>query len=357
VGYLIKTYKSEILPVLESSQMLTLQTNLLDNKEPLHLNVRCGALCFLVDVAEHCASSAKALAGTLLPHLLELASHTSPLLRQVSVYGLGILIKLHLDTLGNADDMAAIVRALVTAAFEAADRDEEDMQCATTNAVSSLIYLIEAAPGHAGVTKAGVDGAQLLGAIVEFLPAAGDQIEARLVHDWFFRQIACAAPGIVAAGGSNLVSLLAMVVDIVQAHFHEFYSLLAVAAESGELYAQLDDGFLLEDEHLTRSIPQLVPALQAKFGDAVVQQATSALSAAQQSALANPCSVGEMLRHQFIDAATHGVAQEIVENSIKFSSSLTGSGQATLIASGLVRHEVLAAAAAAGGGRGAGAAC
>ncbi len=349
VGYLIKTYKSEILPVLESSQMLTLQTNLLDNKEPLHLNVRCGALCFLVDVAEHCGASAKVLAGTLLPHLLELAPHASPLMRQVSVYGLGILIKLHLDSLAKPEDMAAVVRALVTAAFDAPDRQEEDMLCATTNAVSALIYLIDNAPNHPGVKSAGVDGLQVLKAIVDFLPASGDQIEARLVHGWFLRQVGNATPGIVASDGSNLSSLLSKVVDIIQAHFQEFFGLLAVAVESEELYAQLDDGFLLEDEHLQSTIPQLVPALQRKFGDAVVQQALSSLTPAQQSALGNPASVAELLRPRMIDASMQEMAQGIVDNSLKFSSSITGSGRLTLIASGLASQQAVAAATAGGG--------
>lgn len=349
VGYLIKVYKSEVLPVLESSTMLTLQTNLLDNKEPLHVNVRCGALCFLVDVAEHCGASARVLATTLLPHLLELAPHASPLMRQVAVYGLGIVIKLHLEALSNAADMAAVVRALVTAAFDAPDRLQEDMVCATTNAVSALIYLIDNAAGHPGVKSAGVDGAQVLKAIVDFLPATGDQIEARLVHGWFFRQVANATPGIVASDGSNIGALLSKVADIVQAHFQEFFSLLAVAVESEELYAQLDDGFLLEDEHLQVAIPQLLPALQGKFGDGAVKQALSSLTPAQQSAVANPASVAELVRPHMISGNMQEMAQAIVDNSLKFSSSLAGSGRLTLIASGLASQAAAAAAAGSGG--------
>lgn len=346
IGALVKIYKGELLPLLQETGLLTLYFNLADNLEPMHCTVRGGGLAFSVDVVEHCGTAARELVPRVLPHLLDLTSHEVPMMRQLATYGLGVVVAQHLPAL-SAGDVTRTVQGLARAAFKDPLAAHEDMQVATVNAISALIKTLNHAAGHAGFAAAGMTPAQLLAAIVDWLPVSkgGDEIEARDIHEWFLAQVAAAEPGVVGAGGAALGTVLGKVCQMLEEHFKFFFSVLVTAVENGEDDVQVDDASLIKNADITGTIPGLAAALQAKLGEGPVAAALSSLSVQQQAALRDPASVASLVRDTMLPAAGLQAAQQLCMYAVKYPSSVTGEGLATVRLSGLVPAATAATAA------------
>jgi hypothetical protein len=228
VGYLIKMHRGAIVPHIATT-VGPILIKYLNNKEPGAAQLRQYGIFLCDDLVEHASPEAHIILDAFLPAMADALTAESPVLRQAAVYGAGVCAifggpKFDAYVPGVKDTLIKIVTS--------PDSRDEENECATDNAVSSLLKIAmhrSACPG--------VDVNQIMVGVLAYLPIKGDGIEARLVHGWLVDGLAANDELWVGAGGSRLpllLRVLAQGLTIHKANMEEAAAAAAEAAEEGE---------------------------------------------------------------------------------------------------------------------------
>ncbi|KAH7372426.1 hypothetical protein KP509_17G003600 [Ceratopteris richardii] len=201
VGTLLKTFKSNFLPLFE--ELLPFITPMLakgcSNEE------RRIAICIFDDVAEQCQGNATKYYNTFLPFVLEAATDSDNDVRQAAVYGIGVCAEF-----GGANFKPMVGEALEKlklvisqpAAFHA------DNVMATDNAVSALGKICEF---HRDV----IDATQVMPAWLSCLPIRADLVEAKIVHEQLCSLMERSDPILLGSNGQYLPKIIAVFAEVI----------------------------------------------------------------------------------------------------------------------------------------------
>lgn len=274
-GYLIKTYRSAILPAL-GKVMYPYVSGFLGEKAAFNEPLRAAAICMVDDVIEHCSPEAHVLVPAVVPAMLEAASKDAdPYVRQAACYGLGVCA-VHAGDAFVPFAATAAARLYAVVADKAARH--EDNLLPTENALSALIKLAK----FRG-TVAGVDPNAIMAGALAVLPFKADGIEARCVHGWLIGGIASGDPLWVGPDGSRFPAALTALANALVAHKVNMDG-AAAAGDDDEEEEDTDDALILP-VHLAQ-LPAIFAALKAGPQAVAVANLVRGMKKKQQAALA-----------------------------------------------------------------------
>jgi len=136
VGYLIKIFKNDFIPVFDQTvnPFLT-QILSLPQSNSFIPSLQTNAICLYDDVVEHCGDSAQRYLDLAFPKMLEYSQSDNSLLRQASIYGIGRVVENFPEQSRPA--IQTIIDRLVSI-IQCENSKSEDNIDATENAVSAL---------------------------------------------------------------------------------------------------------------------------------------------------------------------------------------------------------------------------
>ena len=277
IGYCIKMQRARTMPYIGEVLGPYLMP-LLTNKDSFMEPFRAAGICLCDDLIEYASPESHILLDTMLPALLDGASDADDLLRQSSVYGLGVCAVRAPDRV--APLAGKMVESLTAIIFAPGARSYESGS-ATDNAVSALIKL-------ARHVSAAVDCDAIMGGVLAYLPFKHDGIEARLVHGWLVEAIATGDPLWLGADMSRMPAALRAVADAIIAHNANVAGGGGGGGGGGddeEEHDDDDDEALLSEAHIAQLQATFAAAKASPMG-ATIMGIVRAMKPKQQAALA-----------------------------------------------------------------------
>mmetsp|Transcript_93239 Transcript_93239/g.226561 ORF Transcript_93239/g.226561 Transcript_93239/m.226561 type:complete len:223 (+) Transcript_93239:58-726(+) len=214
------------------------------------------------DLVEHASPTAHAYLEVFMPLVDQGMDVEEPLCRQAAVYGAGVLAQAGGEAASPA--VQPLVHKLVEMVQDEDAYDEERINC-TENALSSLIKFVKCR----GPLLGGQEG-DIMDVVVTRLPIVADEIEARLVHEQFFRGVVDGDVNFIGDGWSKLPQVVLAFSAILVAH-------MSVVQEGEDP--------LLNEESLG-AVPEVWAAIQAGAPADALNGVVLALAEEQQAVLA-----------------------------------------------------------------------
>jgi hypothetical protein len=177
IGFFIKWQPANFISHFTQS-FLPMCRELLQNQTYGDVERRL-ALCVFDDLMEHGPPSVvNSLGEDLVKCNLHYSTHKNPDVVQSAVYGLGLCARKCGEIVQRPNVLRAVVDRLKAVVSNPHAREEEN-QCATANAISSVVHVIDTFGNHpSGIASPN----ELLPLVLNALPVQGDETEGVFVH-------------------------------------------------------------------------------------------------------------------------------------------------------------------------------
>lgn len=271
IGYLLKAHRSEALPIFEQ-HVAPLFSKLLRTDVPESL--RFNAVCTFDDAIEWCGEGAYKYANQMLPTLLDGVTSDNELLRQAATYAVGQIAKIIPDTLTPCID--DLVKRVVSI-FTSRHAREEDNNCATENAISTLLkLLVHVAPRAPSNSFLQSHCHSYYKMWIKQLPLVEDEEEAHFCHGFLVNGLQEGNTAVLGDNYSNVPAIISVIGDIVKR--------MSQSSDDDD-----EDAIDLMDDHTKASLKQWLQAVFANQQVAVpadkLQEAWTSLQADHRNAL------------------------------------------------------------------------
>ena len=264
VGCLLKAHGAAMYPAFEQRLLPLLQTMLAHR----HVTLRHTAMCSFDDVVEHAGPASRQLVPALLPAIARaLAERREPQLQQAAAYGVAVCAAFAGPEAMPAAAGQGLLQALVAHVLQQ-PRPSDEHEGAYANAVSAALTLAMHRPDCA-------PPAQVLPAVLGWLPVRYDEEEARSIHKRLLMLAAAGNADLLGARKERLPRVLAILADAIAACHKP-------AEDAGEFDDEAEE---LVDGETTLGVAQLFDQLKANLPPEAMQVLWQQLSPAQQKIL------------------------------------------------------------------------
>ena len=206
VGCLLKAHGAAMYPAFEEKFLPLLQTMLAHR----HVTLRHTAMCSFDDVIEHAGPASRKLVPALLPAIAQaLAEQREPQLQQAAAYGVAVCAAFAGPEAMPTAAGQGLLQALVTHVLQQ-PRPTDEHEGAYANAVSAALTLAMHRPDCA-------PPAQVLPAVLGWLPVRYDEEEARSIHKRLLMLAAAGNGDLLGANKERLPRVLAILADAIAA--------------------------------------------------------------------------------------------------------------------------------------------